>query len=108
MPGRLPRPSFFAGIFAFALLALTGCASSGSGVLFSQAMPYPSYASAEPVQGLERSTLCHRDRTITIVNLAVDEHMRHGDYFGACSEENRERHERYYTGQSEPAEAAPE
>src|SRR5690606_24952817 len=103
MPGRLPRSSFFAGLFVLAFLVFTGCAASGSQALFSQAMPYPSYASAEPVQGLERSTLCHQGRTITIVNLAVDQHIKHGDYFGACSEENRERHEHYSSGQGEPA-----
>jgi len=96
MPGRLPRSSFFAGLFALAFLALTGCASSGPQALFSQTVPFPSYASAEPVQGLERSTLCHQGRTITIVNLAVDQHMKHGDYFGDCSAENQRRHERYY------------
>jgi hypothetical protein len=105
MPRRRPRPSFFAGLFA--LLAFTGCASSGSEALFSQTRPFPSYASAEPVQGLERSTICHQGRTITIVNIAVDNHMEHGDYFGACSEDNRTRHARYYSGQETPVGAGP-
>ncbi|HLT47805.1 MAG TPA: hypothetical protein VK002_11300 [Rubricoccaceae bacterium] len=108
MPGRPLRPSSFAGLFALAALAFTGCASSsGSSALFSRELPFPSYASAEPVQGLERSTICHQGRTITIVNIAVDDHMRHGDYFGACSEANRTRHTRYYSGQATPGPAEP-
>ena len=106
MPGRLPRPSFFAGLVALALLAVTGCASSGSSALYSRDLPYPSYAAATPLRGMERSTICHQGRTITIVNIAVDEHMRHGDYFGACGEENHERHARYYSGQSVTDDAA--
>jgi hypothetical protein len=108
MPGRRFVPSLFVGPLALACAALAGCASSGSEALFSRNVPFPSYASAEPIQGMARSTICHEGRTITIVNIAVDEHMRHGDYFGACSEDNRVRHARYYTGEAGPAEAASE
>jgi hypothetical protein len=95
MSGLPPRPSLFTGLLALGLAALGGCASSGADALYTRA-PFPDYASAEPVQGLERSTLCHQGRTITIVNLAVESHLQHGDYFGECSEESRARHEAHY------------
>lgn len=93
LPGLRPRLSLLVGFFA---LLLAGCASSGSDALVSRA-PFPDYAAAEPVRGMERSTLCHQDsRTITIVNIAVEAHLRHGDYFGACSADGRARQEAYY------------
>ena len=102
MPGRFFRPSFSAGLLA---LTLAGCASSGSRGLYSREVPYPPYASAEAVRGMERSTLCHQGNSITIVNIAVDAHLRHGDYFGACGEDNRARHDAYYRAQTTPPEA---
>ena len=83
------------GLLVLLTLPFVGCASSGA-ELYSRSVPYPEYASVEPVQGLDRYTLCHQERTITIVSIAVDAHLRHGDYFGACGEDNRSRSEAYY------------
>jgi hypothetical protein len=102
MPGLSPRPAL-AAVFA-ALLTLVGCASSGADALYSRDVSVPTYASAEPIQGMERSTLCHQGRTITIVNIAVNAHLDHGDYFGECSEDGRARQEAYF--QARRAEAA--
>jgi hypothetical protein len=99
MAGISVRPSFLAGLVALGLLALAGCSSAGHPARL-RSVPVPDYASAEPVRGMERSTLCHQGRAITIVNIAVDAHLRHGDYFGACSEENRARHEAYLSEQA--------
>lgn len=107
MPRPLARPSFVLGLLPFALAALAGCASSGPEAHFSRDVPFPSYASAEPLRGMERSTICHQGRSITLVNIAVEAHLRHGDFFGSCSESNRTRHVRHYEGGGESAPEAP-
>ncbi len=83
--------------FTLAPLLAAGCATTSGPSLYSaRQVPYPDYARAEALRGLSRSTICHAGRTITIVDIAVEEHMKHGDYFGDCSAENQRRHERYY------------
>jgi hypothetical protein len=104
MSGLSFRPARAAGFLALALLALAGCASSGPAALYSQDVSVPTYASAEPIQGMERSTLCHQGRTITIVNIAVAAHLDHGDYFGECSDDGRARQEEYFRAQASNAE----
>ena len=94
MPGPSLRLSLLAGSAALALFA--GCTSSGGSSTYARNVPYPEYAAAGSVQGMELYTLCHQGRSITIVGIAVNPHLRHGDYFGSCGEANRSRHDRHY------------
>ena len=77
------------------LVALSGCASTR----YDRARPYPGYARVGSEGGQARYAVCHKGRnTLTLPEAAVDAHMRHGDYFGACGVDNRRRHDDYYRG----------
>ncbi|MDX1421243.1 MAG: hypothetical protein R3181_14855 [Rubricoccaceae bacterium] len=86
------RP-LLAPVLLAALVALAGCVSTR----YDRARPYPGYARVGSSGGQAQYAVCHKGRnTLTLPEPAVDAHMRHGDYFGACGRANRDRHDDHY------------
>ena len=77
------------------VLVLAGCASTR----YDTTRPYPPYARVGSAGGNAQYAVCHKGRnTLTLPTPAVDAHLRHGDYFGACGPESRRRHDDHYRG----------
>ncbi|MDX1439805.1 MAG: hypothetical protein R3284_07885 [Rubricoccaceae bacterium] len=60
---------------------------------------YPAYAKAGSSGGNDTYHICHNGRNeLTLPEPAIRAHLNHGDYFGACNERDRGRHDDHYRG----------
>ncbi|NNF56775.1 MAG: hypothetical protein HKN04_00900 [Rhodothermaceae bacterium] len=88
------RTAALSGLLIAPILLLAGCTPR----IYST-RPYPAYARVANSGVNARYVICHKERNaLTLPEPAIRAHLRHGDYFGSCSRENRRRHDDHYRG----------